>query len=143
MQKNRIYTLFRVVRINSFIVGCKFEKTGEDITFSIELIVTQWDVNSSNGWNNFCWTLELIVTQWDVNFKESDTREAAIGRINSYIVGCKCSSKSSQPVSFSELIVTQWDVNRLKNPSKCPFQELIVTQWDVNVLIVFVIIQTV
>ena len=40
-----LQTVQTVPGINRYIVGCKFEKTGEDITFSIELIDTQWDVN--------------------------------------------------------------------------------------------------
>ena len=59
----------------------------------MELIVTQWDVNSLAASVQGLYELELIVTQWDVNMLEKYTVEEI----------------------RSELIVTQWDVNN--NPS--------------------------
>ena len=56
---------------------------------SIELIVTQWDVNEpvQLGADYVC--TELIVTQWDVNELNTELDGFEVERINSYIVGCK------------------------------------------------------
>ena len=101
----------RLIRINSYIVGCKYRYICNSSTERKELIVTQWDVNALIIAVNCCVWSELIVTQWDVNIVAS----------------------RYDHVNVFELIVTQWDVN-VQGESISPIGklELIVTQWDVN-----------
>ena len=54
-----------------------------------ELIVTQWDVNLIDLMLKKQDCHELIVTQWDVNFDIYRFFSCLAAGINSYIVGCK------------------------------------------------------
>ena len=105
------FDLSLVLRINSYIVGCKDWYLGNFSTRDYELIVTQWDVKALKP-----------ATDSNGGF-----------RINSYIVGCKESYIIAVLGTEKELIVTQWDVKVIYIMVviwKC--SELIVTQWDVK-----------
>ncbi len=104
-----------LLRINRYIVGCKFLTKWSNTKGINELIDTQWDVNNCIPTVHSAVSFELIDTQWDVNGFQ----------------------KMGQHIRQMELIDTQWDVNSdelLKK--KASLEELIDTQWDVNVLVI-------
>ena len=55
------------LRINRYIVGCKFSPLLATTSLGSELIDTQWDVNDKIGSTYAKIDEELIDTQWDVN----------------------------------------------------------------------------
>ena len=77
------------IRINRYIVGCKFKLEKGNKATDWELIDTQWDVNAIIGTHGATGQTELIDTQWDVNVFRN------VMEYGGYI----------------ELIDTQWDVN--------------------------------
>ena len=78
------------MRINRYIVGCKYFSISNREVKVCELIDTQWDVNVVAVQQDLALLTELIDTQWDVNTKE-------------YL------DKVQEDL---ELIDTQWDVNK-------------------------------
>ena len=56
------------LRINRYIVGCKYRKLHKVLLMQFELIDTQWDVNKQGFYTLLQKLKELIDTQWDVNF---------------------------------------------------------------------------
>ena len=84
-----VSTMLDAYGINSYIVGCKLERSKELWQMKEELIVTQWDVNIITLNLKQEVVKELIVTQWDVNDCKHFSKAKGGKRINSYIVGCK------------------------------------------------------
>ena len=76
--------------INRYIVGCKQSMTERLLYMLLELIDTQWDVNTPKKLEIYFDRKELIDTQWDVNLDNSLDGD----------------------LSQAELIDTQWDVNK-------------------------------
>ena len=77
----------------------------------MELIDTQWDVNTNDLIILIVLMIELIDTQWDVNEEPAEADSYTVQGINRYIVGCKCSENNGVFKWTCELIDTQWDVN--------------------------------
>ena len=75
---------------------------------------------------------ELIDTLWNVN--QPGKRDGVKwGRINRYIMECKCSKQTQLRVATSELIDTLWNVNTAPPISAVIVHvELIDTLWNVN-----------
>ena len=65
------------LRINRYIVGCKFDINRLITTNINELIDTQWDVNYQDRLYILQTILELIDTQWDVNEDEEELYKEA------------------------------------------------------------------
>ena len=105
----------------------------KDFKDSTELIDTQWDVNDNGYLIGLNGEIELIDTQWDVNVNDLPDLNDVTLRINRYIVGCKYIHIRLWLSVWVELIDTQWDVNFLVPLAWSDFvNELIDTQWDVN-----------
>ena len=77
------------IRINRYIVECKYGWTMIDQYIPLELIDTQWNVNVLLLISSRAKNLELIDTQWNVNLDVIFSLKL-----------CEC-----------ELIDTQWNVN--------------------------------
>ena len=56
------------IRINRYMLGCKYHPVLFCFAELAELIDTCWDVNSLTAFFNSFMLLELIDTCWDVNF---------------------------------------------------------------------------
>ena len=81
-------THHRSLRINRYIMECKFPVFLLQYFFSPELIDTLWNVNGTDKFTLSMPTLELIDTLWNVNFLILLMILAQI-RINRYIMECK------------------------------------------------------
>ena len=76
-----------------------------------ELIDTLWNVNMLNYINSHLVGFELIDTLWNVNAESPKDGAIVNGRINRYIMECKCKNRQSLESFAQELIDTLWNVN--------------------------------
>ena len=98
-------------RFNRYIVECKYITSPHSKTSYVDLIDTQWNVNtfSPDGERHMV-LLDLIDTQWNVNYVIPDPKHPE-WRFNRYIVECKCLCSTRYLRQSRDLIDTQWNVN--------------------------------
>ena len=78
-----------IMRINRYIMECKFSKKYRLTPVLLELIDTLWNVNTNIMYKKEDIHTELIDTLWNVNMKLLLVLLVAKQRINRYIMECK------------------------------------------------------
>ena len=75
---------------------CKFRQVDRAGAAKVELIDTLWNVNENLICAEMERVRELIDTLWNVNIDPGDSDFKKLGRINRYIMECKCSNGKRQ-----------------------------------------------